>query len=361
MNPGPTSRAGRARHRLGIGAVTAASVLVALTACGGGSASAPAGSSSSSAGGGAEAKPFTIAFVPKQLNNPYTDVELGGGSATAPKVGATYSVVGPNTASASSQVSFINTLTQKRTNVIAIAANDPNAVCAALNQAKSAGAKIITFDSDTDPSCRSLFINQVESKDVALVELKQLGEQINYTGEFAILSATANATNQNTWIKFMKEELASNPKYANMKLVSTVYGNDDDTTSFQVAQGLLSSNPNLKGIISPTTVGIAATARYLSNSTYKGKVVLVGLGLPNQMRAYVKDGTVKQFALWDPAKIGEASVHAGRALVDGKITGAEGDSFDAGDLGTLKVGPDNTVIVGPPTEFTAENIDQYDF
>lgn len=347
-----------AQHRLVVGAVATAAALVSLTACGGGSPAAPAGSS---APAGAESKPFTIAFVPKQLNNPYTDVELGGGSATAPKVGGTYSVVGPNSASASSQVSFINTLTQKRINVIAIAANDPNAVCASLNQAKAAGAKIITFDSDTDPACRSLFINQVNSKDVALVELKQLGEQINYTGEFAILSATANATNQNTWIKFMKEELAANPKYANMKLVSTVYGNDDDTTSFQVAQGLLSSNPNLKGIVSPTTVGIAATARYLSNSTYKGKVVLVGLGLPNQMRAYVKDGTVKEFALWDPAKIGEASVYAGRALVDGKITGAEGESFDAGDLGTLTVGKDNTVIVGPPTEFTADNIDQFDF
>lgn len=354
----PMSLPRRARRRLVAGAAAGALALLSMSACGGGSPSAPAGSAPASGG---ESKPFTIAFVPKQLNNPYTDVELGGGSDTAPKVGATYSVVGPNTASASSQVSFINTLTQKRTDVIAIAANDPNAVCAALNQAKSAGAKIITFDSDTDPSCRSIFINQVNSKDVALVELKQLGEQINYSGEFAILSATANATNQNTWIKFMKEELASNPKYANMKLVSTVYGNDDDTTSFQVAQGLLSSNPNLKGIISPTTVGIAATARYLSNSTYKGKVVLVGLGLPNQMRAYVKDGTVKEFALWDPAKIGEASVYAGRALVDGKITGAVGDSFEAGDLGTLKVEADNTVIVGPPTEFTSENIDKFDF
>lgn len=354
-----TVRPPRARLRLLMGAATVATALVALTACGGGST---AGSASPGASTSGEAgKPFTIAFVPKQLNNPYTDVELGGGSATAPKVGATYSVVGPNTASASSQVSFINTLTQKRINVIAIAANDPNAVCASLNQAKAAGAKIITFDSDTDPSCRSLFVNQVNSRDVALVELKQFGEQIDYTGEFAILSATANATNQNTWIKFMKEELASNPKYAKMKLVSTVYGNDDDTTSFQVAQGLLSSNPNLKGIISPTTVGIAATARYLGNSTYKGKVVLVGLGLPNQMRNYVKDGTVKEFALWDPAKIGEASVYAGRALMDGTITGAEGDSFDAGDLGTLKVGADNTVIVGPPTEFTAANIDDFDF
>jgi rhamnose transport system substrate-binding protein len=79
------------------------------------------------------------------------------------------------------------------------------------------------------------------------------------------------------------------------------------------------------------------------------------------MRAYVKDGTVKEFALWDPSKIGEAAVYAAKALVSGKITGKEGDSFDAGDLGTLKVGADNTVIVGPPTSFDASNIDKYNF
>ncbi len=340
-----------ARRLLAVSALTTAAVL-ALAGCAAGTTPSSGGST----------KGFTIAFVPKQLNNPYTDVELSGGKKAAAALdGVKYSVVGPNTASASSQVSYINTLTQKKINVIAIAANDPNAVCSALNQAKAGGAKIITFDSDTAKKCRSLFINQVVSKDVGLIEVKQVAEQINFEGDVAILSATANATNQNAWIEFMKAELKSNPKYAKIKLVATVYGNDDDTTSFQVAQGLLSTYPNLKGIISPTTVGIAATARYLSTSTYKGKVALVGLGLPNQMREYVKDGTVKAFALWDPAKIGTAAVYAAKALVDGTITGKEGDTFKAGDLGTLKVGADNTVIVGPPTEFDANNIDKFNF
>ncbi|CAN5164638.1 rhamnose ABC transporter substrate-binding protein [soil metagenome] len=338
------------RRILAISAVATVAV-ISLAGC-------ASGSTSSS---GKDSKSFSIAFVPKQLNNPYTDVELGGGKKTAAALGQKYSVVGPNTASASSQVSYINTLTQKHIDVIAIAANDPNAVCSALNQAKAGGAKIITFDSDTAKSCRSLFINQVVAKDVATVELKQMAEQINNEGDIAILSATANATNQNAWIKYMKDELASNPDYAKIKLVTTVYGNDDDTTSFQAAQGLLQSYPNLKGIISPTTVGIAATARYLSTSSYKGKVILTGLGLPNEMRKYVKDGTVKEFALWDPAKIGQAAVYAAKALVAGTITGKVGDTFKAGSLGTLKVGADNTVIVGGPTEFTADNIDKYDF
>jgi rhamnose transport system substrate-binding protein len=187
-----------------------------------------------------------------------------------------------------------------------------------------------------------------------------LGKQLGYKGEIAILSATPNATNQNTWIKFMKDELKQ-PRYKGMKLVKIAYGNDDDQKSFQETQGLLQAYPNLKGIISPTTVGIAAAARYLDSSKYKGKVQLTGLGTPNQMRKFVKDGTVKAFELWDPGKLGELAGYAAAALASGKITGKQGDSFKAGDMGTKQVGADSTVLLGPPTVFNKANIDQFNF
>jgi rhamnose transport system substrate-binding protein len=338
----------------GMVAIAAAAAL-ALTACNSGSGST--GGSSPAAGGD-----LKITFIPKQLNNPYTDVVLGGGEKGAAEAGfASSQVVGPLEASASSQVSFINAETQAGTNVIVIAANDPDAVCTALGEARTAGAKIVAFDSDANPDCRDVFISQVVAKEVALIQTKLIAEQIGGSGEIAILSATANATNQNEWIKFMEEELASNPAYKDIKLVAKVYGDDNDTKSFQEAQGLLQAHPNLKGIISPTTVGIAATARYLSTSEYKGKVALTGLGLPNEMRPFVKDGTVKEFALWDPAQLGYVAAFAGKALTDGKMTGAEGDTFTAGELGERKVEKGGLVIVGPPTVFNAENIDKYDF
>ncbi len=335
-------------------ALTATAAL-ALTGCSGGGGGTTGETS-------AAVEEQKITFIPKQLNNPYTDVVLGGGKNGAQEAGfASSQVVGPLEASASSQVSFINAETQAGTNVIVIAANDPDAVCTALGEARSAGAKIVAFDSDANPDCRDVFISQVVAKEVALIQTKLISDQIGGSGEIAILSATANATNQNEWIKFMEEDLASNPAYKDIKLVAKVYGDDDDTKSFQEAQGLLQAHPNLKGIISPTTVGIAATARYLSTSAYKGKVALTGLGLPNEMRPFVKDGTVKEFALWDPAQLGYVAAFAGKALVEGKITGAPGDTFTAGELGDRTVEEGGLVIVGPPTVFTAENIDQYDF
>jgi len=140
-----------------------------------------------------------------------------------------------------------------------------------------------------------------------------------------------------------------------------VYGNDDDQTSFDKTAALLQSHPNLKAIISPTTVGIAAAARYVSTSDYKGKVAVTGLGTPNQMRAYVKDGTVKEFALWNPEDLGYLAAYAAKALVDGTIKGDEGDTFKAGKLGEYKVGADHTVLLGDPYVFDADNIGDFDF
>jgi len=341
-----------------------ASVLV-LSACGSTKSNSSGSSSSSSTAApqsqsGAPKKGLTIAFLPKQVNNPYFTVSDDGGKQAVTGLGETFKRVGPSDATASSQVSYINTLTTQKVSAIAISANDPNAVVPALKKAMSSGIKVVTYDSDTSPAGRNLFVNQANAEDLGRSEVQVLGKQLNYNGQIAILSATPNATNQNTWIKFMKDEL-SKPQYKNMKLVKIAYGNDDDQKSFQETQGLLQAYPNLKGIISPTTVGIAAAARYLDSSKYKGKVQLTGLGTPNQMRKFVKDGTVTAFELWDPGKLGQLAGYAAAALASGQISGQQGDSFTAGALGKKTVGANGEVLLGPPTVFTKDNIDQFNF
>ena len=159
----------------------------------------------------------------------------------------------------------------------------------------------------------------------------------------------------------MKTELAK-PEYAKLKLVDTVYGDDDDQKSFTEAQGLLAKHPNLKGIISPTTVGVAAAARYLSGSTYKGKVQLTGLGTPNQMRAYVKDGTVKAFALWNPADLGYLAAYAGGALASGIDHRQGGRQVQGRQARRVhrRQGRHRSLL-GDPFTFNASNIDQFNF
>ena len=343
------------KRRLSTLGVLVASLALVTSACGGSSNSSSGGSGSSGSAGGN----ISVTFLPKNLGNPYFDTSDKGGKEAVQKFGGTYKEVGPDAASPDAQVPFINTAAQQGTDVLVVSANDPKAIGSALNQARGAGTKVVTFDSDTEAQYRDLFVNQASAEGIAKVQVDMATKEINDSGEVAILSASANATNQNAWIKLMKADLAKN--HPNVKLVDTVYGNDDDQTSFDKTAALLQSHPNLKAIISPTTVGIAAAARYVSTSKSKGKVWVTGLGTPNQMRKYVKNGTVKQFALWNPEDLGYLAAYAGKALVDKTITGKEGDTFTAGKLGKYTVGKDGTVLLGDPFVFDKSNIDKFHF
>jgi rhamnose transport system substrate-binding protein len=352
----------------GLASVAIAAVLaVGISACGGTTKSSSKDDGKATSAAKATADPnaplkkgLKIAFLPKQVNNPYETIVDNGGIGAAKEYGGTAKEVGPSDASASSQISYINTLIQQQQDAILIAANDPNAVCGPLKQAMAKNIKIVAYDSDANKDCRNLFINQASSEDIGRSEVALLSKQLGGKGKIAILSATANATNQNTWIEFMKDELKK-PEYSGLQLVKVAYGDDDDQKSFQQTQGLLQAYPDLKGIIAPTTVGIAAAARYVSGSQYKGKVAVSGLGTPNQMRKFVKDGTVQGFELWDPANLGYLASYAAAALASGQITGAEGEKFKAGKLGERTIGKNGEVILGPPTVFNKDNIDQYDF
>jgi len=327
-----------------------------LAACGGSGSSSSAGSTPSATSSSSSS--LTIAFLPKQINNPYFDTAASGGKEAATALGGQFQQVGPSSANAAAQVPFITTLTEQHTGAIVISGDDPNAVAPALKQAMSQGVKVVSFDADVAPDARNVFVNQADSEQIGRSQVDLLAKQINNTGQIAILSASSTAANQNTWIGFMKQELT---KYPNMTLVKIAYGNDDDQTSFNDTLALLQQYPNLKGIISPTTVGIAAAARALESVKKGGTVALTGLGTPNQLRQYVKDGTIKGFELWNPSDLGYLAYYVAALLIQGKIQGNVGDTFTAGKLGSYTIGANHVVLLGPPTVFNSANIDQFNF
>jgi rhamnose transport system substrate-binding protein len=323
---------------------------------------ASAGSSAASGASGSIKSGLTVYYIPKDTQNPYEVLADKGGQAALSELGGKVVVSSGTQDTAAAQLPSIQAAIQAHANAIVIAANDPQALCPQLNQAAQQGIAIVAFDSDI--SCGSspnhLFINQADTKQIGTSEVDLLAKQIGSQGQIAILSAAASATNQNAWIKYMKEELK---KYPKMQLVSTVYGNDDPATSLQVLQGLLSAYPNLKGIISPTTVGISTAAQYLD--THKDvHVTLTGLGLPSQMKKYVLDGTVKAFELWNPSDLGYLAGYAAASLASGTPLKA-GSSFGSGKLNktyTMQQGDGElSVILGPPTVFDKNNVTKFNF
>jgi rhamnose transport system substrate-binding protein len=324
---------------------------------------AAAGDTTPAASGG-EIKPgLKVYFIPKDTLNPYEVIADEGGKTALEELGGTVVVSSGTEDTAAAQIPSIQAAIADKADAIVIAGNDPDALCPSLAQAQEAGIVVVSFDSDV--SCPDhLFINQADTEGIGRSQVDLLASQIDSKGEIAILSAAATATNQNAWIDFMKKQLAD--KYPDMTLVDTVYGNDDPATSLTVLQGLLSAHPNLRGIISPTTVGISTAAQYFStHKDIAAKIVLTGLGLPSQMRDYIKDGTVKSFALWNPHDLGYLAGHAAAALASGVYTITDGAKFSAGKLGeyTVSVPSEGSpnVVLGLPQVFDASNIDDFDF
>ena len=338
------------RWRRGSQFATAGMAILALVACGG------------SPGGGGTTTTLNIAFLPKAVNNPYFDVAASGGQEAATALSGQFKQVGPSDATGAAQIPFIQTLTQQNVSAIVVSADDPDAIAPALKQAMAKGIKVVGYDSSPAKDARNVFINQADSKGIGVVQVQMICDEIpGCAGEIAVLSATSTATNQNAWIQAMKDELASNSKYSGLKLVKVAYGNDDPQVSTTEAQALLTSYPNLKGIISPTTVGISAAAQVLKQTGKAGKVQLTGLGTPNLMRAFVKDGTCKEFALWNVKDLGYLAYYTAALLVQGKIKGNPGEKFTAGRLGDYTIDPNGVVLLGPPFVFKADNIDQLNF
>jgi rhamnose transport system substrate-binding protein len=336
------------KSRLAVAAATAVMAAGSLVAVAG------------TAGASALKSGQTIYFIPKDTLNPYEVIADKGGQMALKAIGDKEVISSGTVDTAAAQIPSIQAAIAAKAAAIVIAGNDPTALCPSLAKAQAAGIKVVAFDSDVN--CPNhVFINQANTQQIGTSEVDLLGAEIGYQGQIAILSAEATATNQNSWIKYMKQELAL-PKYSKMKLVSIVYGNDDPATSLTVLQGLLSAYPNLRGIISPTTVGISTAAQYLdTHKSLLKHLTLTGLGLPSQMKKYVLDGTCKEFELWNPSNLGYLAGYAAASLASGVITGKPGQTFTAGKLGGYKIlppaaGTGPSVVLGPPTVFNKSNI-----
>ncbi len=311
-----------------------------------------------------------IVYIPKNTGNPYFKDVIKGFEDASKEIKADFVTTAPATGDATSQISFIKDQIQRGVDVIAISPNSPDALNPVLDQARAKGITVITVDADLsgNESHRDAAVLSTDFSKLGESQIELIGSLIGYEGPIAILSATTDAPNQNVWIAGMKEALKL-PKYAKMKLIDTVYGDDDAQKSTTECEALLSKHPDLRGIISPTSVGLAASAQtiqlagvYPGGPKAVGKgVQLTGLSTPNQLKKFVSNGAVTSFQLWSPHDMGYIATYLGQQLHGGKLKAAEGTEFTAGTLGKRTIGKLNVVTAGPLVTFDKSNIDKYDF
>jgi len=310
------------------------------------------------------ADPIDIVFVGKNTGNPYFDGLVKGFEDACAKLKCNFEFVAPATAEATSQIPFITAQIQRRVDVIATSPNSPDALNQVLDRARAKGILVLSVNGDMtgNEDHRDAAILPTNFEKVGADQVEMVGSLIGYEGEIAILSATTEAPDQNKWIVGMNETLANDPKYANMKLVATVYGDDQPEKSTTEMEALLSKYPNLRGVISPTTVGIAASAQVVQSAGKADTVKVTGLGTPNQMRPFIKDGTVAAFQLWSPYNEGWLAAYFAVGVKDGSISNEVGATFEVPNLGTITINELNSINTQAGlTTFDAANIDDFNF
>ena len=299
----------------------------------------------------------TYAIVCKDASNPYMLRMISGFEEACKDLGVKSVTKSPETATVDGQISIVNELVAQGVKGIAIAANDAAALQATIKAATDKGIAVVTLDSDTAGS--QLFVNQAGVAEVAQVLVDSVYDMTGGAGEFAVLSASSTATNQNAWIAAMEEIIKADAKYADLVWVETVYGDDESQKSTDEMQNLMTKYPNLECVCCPTTVGILAAAQVVANNPDCG-ILIAGLGLPSEMKDYVGEGKACPYMyLWNPIDVGNCGAYMIKAILDGKV-GEVGTTFTADNGTTYEITAgdpaEKQIIVGPPFAFNGDNI-----
>lgn len=305
----------------------------------------------------AAAENVKIALLVKALGIGFFEAAAKGAEEAAAELGDVEIIyTGPTSTTAEGQIEVINALIAQGVDAIAISANDPDAVAPALKKAMERGITVISWDSGVAAEGRQMHLNPSSSALIGNTIIKLAADHLPEGGDVAILSATSTSTNQNIWIEEATKVL---PNYPGINLVATVYGDDLADKSYREAQGLMSTYPDLKAIIAPTTVGILAASQAVTDAGKIGQINVTGLGLPSEMAGAVDSGATVSFAIWNPIDLGYAATMIAYNLNKGTAKAEPGASIPMGRIGAATLDDNNEAAMSDPFTYDKSNIEQF--
>jgi len=303
------------------------------------------------------AKKLLIGFMPKSKGNAYFMSCKQGADEAAKELGIEMIFDGPTDPDPAKQNEIIEQWINLGVDAIAVACENRDGISTALRKARAKGIRVITYDADAQSDAREFFVNQATVEGIGNALTDEAARLLGGAGEYAIISASLTAGNMIAWQQAIEKRNAE--KYPNLRRVALRPCDDLKDKAQSEATALLSANPNLKLIMAICSPAVPGAAEAIKQAGKAGQVKLIGLGLPNENRRYVKDGVTDTVILWKTLDLGYLSIHAATALAKGELK-AGATSFKAGKLGEFKIAGDQ-ILLGEPFKFTKENIDQFDF
>jgi ABC-type sugar transport system substrate-binding protein len=302
-------------------------------------------------------KELTIAFLPKSKGNAYFVSCAKGAQRAADELGDKLIIDGPTDPDPARQNEIVENWITLGVDVIAASCENKEGISTALRKAEAKGIKVMTFDADALPDARSFFVNQATPQGIGYALMDEAARLCESNGEFAVITGSLTAENQVEWRRYV--ELRRAVAYPNMKLNAVEACDDLKDKAQSETTALLSTYPNLKLILSTTSLGVPGAAEAIKQAGKTGVVKNIGLGLPNENKRYVQDGVTQSVILWKTEDLGYLTVYAADALAKGALNSGD-KTFKAGSLGEFEIQGDN-IMLGKPFTFNKDNIDQFDF
>ena len=308
-------------------------------------------------------KKVVLADIPKLIGIGYFNATAKGiaeGCADLTKAGLPTEVTtdAPTEGDIQKQIEFIDNAISRGVDGIFFAANDPVAISPVLRKALKAGIHVVGYDAESQPDAREWFAQMCTPDGVAKALIDDMVSQVGEQADIAIVTSSMTAAGQNAWIAEIKKYIPqAHPK---INIVTIVPAEEDQQLAFKRTGEILKAYPSVKGIIGLSSVAFPGAADAITQANLIGKIAVVGLSTPNQMKPFVKNGAVKDVILWNPVDLGYLAAYAMRASIDGTLKPG-GTELEAGKLGKVKVINGSQILLGPPKVFNKENIDQFDF
>ncbi|MBC7929662.1 MAG: substrate-binding domain-containing protein, partial [Rubrivivax sp.] len=297
-----------------------------------------------------------IAMMPKAKGDPYFISSRKGAEEAAQELGVELLWDGPTDLDPAKQNEVVEAWITRGVDAIAVSVENKVGISTVLRKAREKGIKVVTWDADAERDARDFLINQATPQGIGYTLTDEAARILNNKGDFAIITASLSAANQNEWIKYIKERLAE--KYSEIKLVAIQPSEGDRDRAFSETQTVLKVYPNVRlimGIAAPAVPGVAEAVKQSGRTDVK----VTGLSLPNMCKPYIKEGVAESIVLWNTVDLGYLTVYAANALSTGGLKNGDKE-MNAGRLGKIEIVGDE-VRLGAPFIFNKENIDRFNF
>lgn len=299
---------------------------------------------------------LTVAMMPKNKGNPYFVTCRAGAEEAAKQLDIRLLWDGPTETDAARQNEVVEAWITRGVDVIAVSVENKEAISTVLRKARSRGIKVLTWDADAEPDARDFFVNQATPQGIAETLAGHASRLLGGHGAFAVITSSLTAANQNEWIRQLRAAIGA--KYPDLRLVDIRPSDDDRRRAFEETQTLLKVHPEVTLVMAIASPAVPGAAEAVKQSG-RHDVRVIGLGLPNDAKPYLKDGVLDSVVLWNTRDLGFLTVYAAHALAGGTLKAGD-TSLAAGRLGTVKVAGDN-LILDLPFTFTKHNVDQFNF